>query len=151
MIRFGVGELLFHGISKEKSMKLYKGLIIIFVTICLTACQSTEFQFDLNELKNEIISAEIVYVSYDSSKDGKIDIVRTINQINLDQFLIDVNALKIIITHREPISQNGYGIRLNYANGYWLITEWDLEKHDEYIKLIKKPVGFDELIDKYVN
>lgn len=130
-------------------MKSFKGFILLFIVIFLTACQNTKFQFDLTELNNEVISAEIVYVSYDVNKNGTIDVVTTINQIDLEQFLIEVNALEIVIAHREPITQNGYGIRLNSVNGYWLIAEWDLEKHDEYIKLIRKPEGFDDLIAKY--
>lgn len=111
-------------------MKLYKILIVLIAMICLTACQSTEFQYDLNELKSEVISVEIVNAYYDSNNLLVIDVVRTINQVDIEELLIDFSKIQFTILIGNPQITNGDALKINYVDGYEIVSYNSILKYN---------------------
>ena len=91
-----------------------KIICLLFISI-LTGCGlSSNFNYELDTLKEEVISAEIVEVIDDVDKEIKINTLNLIGVNDLEKMLTELSNLQFIWTKVRPHRADGECLKLNY-------------------------------------
>ena len=83
----------------------------------------------MDELKSEVISAEIINVHRDINPELEFDIVRTIAQDDLEELLIEFSQITFTFLIGNPQITDGEALKLNYIDRYEIISSNTMLTH----------------------
>lgn len=136
-----------------------KVLIFMIMIYFLTSCASY-FRYDYNNLKNDVVSAEIIDISYEKQSDNSfktiINLVNIIDNDKLDGLFNDLSDISILEKVGSPKAAEGKCLKLVFSNGeYEIIYKHSIDRFkSDGTFLNYKNVGisstvFIDLVSKY--
>jgi hypothetical protein len=134
---------------------VFKKFICLLFIVILTGCMASDFNYELNTLKEEVISAEIVEVADEVDKEIEINSINIIGDNDLEEMLTDLSNIQFIWTKGRPQRAKGLCLKLNYINEEYelicadIVIRFNNENNQIHHKDIYNPKGFDEFISKY--
>lgn len=134
---------------------------IFMIMICLLAGCAKYFKYDYDTLKSNVISAEIIDISYEQQTDNSVKTIITLVNIvdseKLDDLFKDVSNINILERVGSPKSAEGRCLKLIFSNGnYEIIYQHSIDTFSIDGTFIKyKNIGiqktdFINLISKYM-
>lgn len=130
-------------------------MILMLLTLILTACEPETYYFNYSDRNNEISS--IYFISYNNNgtietvesnvafSNYKLENEEVIEELNLElmnQFIYDFGQLEFFLDYDHYNAQFGQGIKIDYDNGdFLIIVESILDSHSEISAVLYNSEG----------
>ncbi len=132
-----------------KKALIFIGLFLMIISSC-----ASSFYYNYEELKNNVISAEIIEIKWDNNEE-KITETYIVNDEKLDELLNDLASIEIFSIYGNPVKPEGLCLKLYYKDYYEIVHCYSIRKYENTGDFISiRHIGmdkkiYDALVEKY--